>query len=60
MFEAPPADDVQLRVLAHGSLDQACHNGTVKLDQVIACQMRDQVRRRVDRPPVDPIHSPEP
>ena len=60
MLEAAPADDVELGIVAHRSLDQPGQGSAFELGQVLAGEVGDEVRGRVDRLPVDAIHAPEP
>ena len=60
MLEAAPADDVELGVVAHRALDQPGQRRALELGQVLAGEVADEVRGRVDGLAVDAIHAPEP
>ena len=60
VLEAAPADDVELGIVAHRPLDEAGQGRPFELGQVLAGQVGDEVRGRIDRPAVDAIHAPEP
>ena len=55
VLEAALADDVELRVVAHRSLDKTRERGALELGEVFAGEIGDEVRGRVDRVPVDSI-----
>ena len=60
VLEAAPADDVELRIVAHRALDEPGQGGALELGQVLAGEVGDEVGGRVDGLPVDAIHAPEP
>ena len=56
MLEATFADDVQFRVVAHGALDQIREGSPFQLRQMLAGEVRDEVRGGVDGTSVDRLH----
>ena len=59
VLEAAPADDVELRIVAHRPLDETGQRGALELGQVLAGEVGDEVRGRVDGSPVDrSMHEP--
>ena len=60
VLEAPSADDVELRVVAHRPLDEPGQSRALELGQVLAGEVGDEVRGRIDRPAVDAIHAAQP
>ena len=60
VLEPAPADDVQLRVLAHRPLDEAGDRGPLELGQVLAGEVGDEVGGGIDGTPVDAIHAVQP
>ncbi len=53
VLEAALADDVELRVVAHRSLDQTGQRGAFELGQVLAGEVGDEIGGGVDRSAVD-------
>ncbi len=60
VLEAAPADDVELRIVAHRPRDEPCERRPLELGQVFTGEIGDEVRGRVDRPAVDTIHAAQP
>jgi hypothetical protein len=60
VLEATLADDVELRILADGSLDESGDGGAFQLGQMLAGEEGYEVRGGVDGSTVDAIHALQP
>ncbi len=56
VLESAPADDVELRVVAHRPLHEIGQRGAFELGQVLAREVRDQVRGGEHRSSIDQLH----
>ena len=56
VLDAPLLDAVEHLVFADGSLQVSPDGRTLKLREVLALQVPDEVRRRIHHPPVDLLH----
>src|SRR5437667_9358600 len=58
VLESSLADDVELRVIPHGPVDELGQRRTLQLRQVLAGEIGDEIRGRVDGAAVNRLHGP--